>query len=129
MPFSPGKNPISIHTQDSPKLEYNVVKYLKKLKANISVMDVCRIPQQKDFLLQALNSVGNPTNDDSQNNILPPIDLASKPTVNTYSEGRKERPFVPPFLLTFEVFNKNLHNCLVDSRASSNVMPLACVIN
>jgi hypothetical protein len=44
---------------------------------------------------------------------------------NTCSEGRKERPFVPPFLLTFEVFNSNLHNCLVDSRASSNVMPLA----
>jgi hypothetical protein len=48
-----------------------------------------------------------------------------KPTINTYSEGRKERPFVPPFLLTFKVFNKNLHNCLVDSGASSNVMPLA----
>jgi hypothetical protein len=63
MPFTPGKNPISIHTQDSPKLEYNVVEYLKKLKANISVMDVCRIPQQKDFLLQALNLVGNPTNE------------------------------------------------------------------
>jgi hypothetical protein len=51
--------------------------------------------------------------------------LASKPTINTYSEGKKERPFVPPFLLTFEMFNMNLHNCLVDSRAYSNVMPLA----
>jgi hypothetical protein len=27
---------------------------LKKLKANIFVMDLCRIPQQKDLLLQAL---------------------------------------------------------------------------
>jgi hypothetical protein len=32
---------------------------------------------------------------------------------------------MPPFLLTFEVFNRNLHNFLVDSRVSSNVMPLA----
>jgi hypothetical protein len=32
---------------------------------------------------------------------------------------------VPLFLLTFEVFNRNLHNCLVDSRESSNVMPLS----
>jgi hypothetical protein len=31
---------------------------------------------------------------------------------------------VPPFLLTFEIFNRNVHNCMVDSDASSNVMPL-----
>ena len=29
----------------------------------------------------------------------------------------------PPFLLTFEIFNRNVHNCMVDSGASSNVMP------
>jgi hypothetical protein len=31
---------------------------------------------------------------------------------------------VPPFLLTFEIFNRNVHNCMVDFDASSNVMPL-----
>jgi hypothetical protein len=51
MPFALGKKPISIHTHDSPKLDYNVVEYLKKLKANVLVMDICRIPQQKDLLL------------------------------------------------------------------------------
>jgi hypothetical protein len=30
---------------------------------------------------------------------------------------------VPPFLLTFEIFNRNVHNCMVDSGESSNVMP------
>jgi hypothetical protein len=45
--------------------------------------------------------------------------------VNACSEDKKGKPFVPPFLLTFEVFNRNLHNCLVDSGASSNVMPLS----
>jgi hypothetical protein len=30
---------------------------------------------------------------------------------------------VPPFLLTFEIFNRNVHNCMVDSSASSNIMP------
>jgi len=49
----------------------------------------------------------------------------SKPTVNTCAGDRKEKTFVPPFLLTFEIFNRNLHNCLVDSGASSNVMPLS----
>ena len=36
--------------------------------------------------------------------------------------GRKSRFQTPPFLLTFEIFNRNVHNCLVDSRDSSNVM-------
>ena len=53
------------------------------------------------------------------------MDLRKKPTMNTCSEDKKGKPFVPPFLLTFEVFNINLHNCLVESGASSNFMPLS----
>jgi hypothetical protein len=101
-----------------------MVEYLKKLRANISVMDMCRIPQQKDFLLQAMNSVGNPVVTSDLERNMSSTDPVSKPTMNTCSGGRRENPFVPPFLLTFEVFNQNLHNCLVDSGASSNVMPL-----
>jgi uncharacterized Zn-finger protein len=88
-------------------------------------MDMCRIPQQKDFLLQALKSVENPTTSTDQGGNIIPTDLRNKPTVNAYSEDKKGKPFVPPFLLMFEVFNINLHNCLVDSGASSNVMPLS----
>ena len=29
----------------------------------------------------------------------------------------------PPLLFTYEIFNKNVHNCLIDSGASSNIMP------
>ena len=56
-PFVPQRNPINIHTRELPKLDYNIVEYLKKLKENISVMDMCRIHQQKEFMLQALNSI------------------------------------------------------------------------
>jgi hypothetical protein len=51
MPVAPSKQPLSIHTWESPKIDYNIVKDLNKLKANISVMDVCRIPQQKGLML------------------------------------------------------------------------------
>jgi hypothetical protein len=95
------------------------------MKANISVMDICIIPQQKDFLLQALKSVENPITSTYQGGNLIPTDLRNKPTVNTFSKDKKGKPFVPMFLLMFEVFNKNLHNCLVDSGASSNVMLLS----
>jgi hypothetical protein len=46
-----------------------------------------------------------------------------KSNINSTSTDKKSRLYVPPFLLTFEIFNRNLHNCLVDSGASSNVMP------
>ena len=64
------------------------------------------------------------TSTDLGRNLIP-TDLGNKPTMNTCSEDKKGRPFVPHFLLTFEVFNKNLRNCLVDSGVSSNVMPLS----
>jgi hypothetical protein len=44
---------------------------------------------------------------------------SKKPQASTLSTRRN----VPPFLLTFEMFNRNVHNCMVDSGASSNVMP------
>jgi hypothetical protein len=78
-PFSPRRNPINIHTREYPKLDYNIVKYLKKLKANILFMDMCRIPQQKDFMLQALRSVENPTASTDQGRNLTHIDLGNKP--------------------------------------------------
>ena len=37
--------------------------------------------------------------------------------------GRKSRSQTPPFLLTFEIFNRNVHNCMVDLGASSNAIP------
>jgi hypothetical protein len=123
--FSLSKKHVHIHTQESPKLDYNIVEDLKKLKASISVMDICRIPQQKDFLLQALNSVEKMTAGNGPERNLSPIDLVGKPTVNTCLGDRKENPFVPSFLLTFEIFNRNLHNYLVDSGASSNIIPLS----
>ena len=36
--------------------------------------------------------------------------------------GRKSRSQTPPFLLTFEIFNRNVHNCLVNAGFSLNVI-------
>ena len=49
------------------------------------------------------------------------------PRVDGMLIRRKSRSQTPPFLLTFKIFNHNVHNCLVDFGASSNVMPyLVC---
>ena len=40
----------------------------------------------------------------------------------------RSKSHTPPILLTFGIFNKNLHNYLVDSGASSNILPrIICV--
>ena len=41
--------------------------------------------------------------------------------------GRKSQSQTLPFLLTFEIFNLNVYNCLVDLGDSSNVMPYFCL--
>jgi ribonuclease HI len=88
-------------------------------------MDMCRIPKKKDFLLQALKSVETPITSTDQGENPAPTDLKNKTNMNTFYVAKKGKPFVPPFFLRFEFFKKNLHNCLVDSGASSNVMPLS----
>jgi len=37
--------------------------------------------------------------------------------------GRKSKSMTPPFLITFEIFNMNVHNCLVESGALFTMMP------
>jgi hypothetical protein len=87
-------------------------------------MDIFIIPWKKDFLLQALKVVENPTTSTYQGGNLTPTYPRNKPAMNAHSKDMKGKYFVPPFLLMFEVFNRNLHNCLVDSGASSNVIPV-----
>jgi hypothetical protein len=88
-------------------------------------MDICKISQQKDFLLQDLNLVENQMTSNGPEINLSPTNLMGKPTMNTCSGDRKEKHFFPPFLLTFEFFNRNLHNCLVYFGVSSNIMLLS----
>ena len=41
--------------------------------------------------------------------------------------GDRSISHTPPFILTYDIYNKNVHNCLIDSGASSNIMPkLVC---
>jgi hypothetical protein len=72
-----------------------------------------------------LKLVENPTTRIDQEASLTSTYPRNKPTVNACSVDKKGKPFVPPFLLAFKVFNINLHNYLVYSREPSNVIPLS----
>ena len=45
------------------------------------------------------------------------------PRVDGVLIGNKQLSHTPSFLMTFEIFHHNVHNYLVDSSDSSNVMP------
>jgi hypothetical protein len=135
----------------NPNLDYDLVEDLKKLRANIYVYELLKFPFPLQKMLQNIsengkngNSIGNrvvqnkvPQKTSTKNNPDPQdkgslhvnnvnnvdkvaLETASKKPQTTTLSTRKN---IPPFLLTFEIFNRNMHNCMVDSGASSNVMP------
>jgi hypothetical protein len=159
-PLNPSKSVETKQIYASPKLDYDIVEDLKKLRANISIFELLKFPFLLQKMLQNIldngkngNSNGNKvvqskvpqktstkSNPDPQDKGSLPVpnvnnvnnvnntnnvdkvalETASKKSQTTSLNTRKN---VPPFLLTFEIFNRNVHNCMVDSGASSNVMP------
>ena len=110
---SKGKNQTQKDTL-IPEPEYNLVEDLKRVKANISLFDLLKIPSIRDSLPKIM-IIKKPREIRNTN-----IDSTSHP--NHPKLGSKG---TPPFLLTFEIFNRNVHNCMVDSGVSSNAMPLS----
>ena len=90
-------------------------KTLKKTKANISLFEMCNVPQQKEKLLKALEVPEEEL----------PTDNQPKEEIGEASVGGKSKYKTPAFLPNFEIFDYNVHNCLVDSGESVNVMPFS----
>jgi hypothetical protein len=135
------------------KLDYDVVEDLKKMKANITMLELCKITQLREQLREALQHIQGPqdvvvgnlqatqkgknkkdtkTVKSSSVTSTSNVENKEKTTMKEKKSnlradgaliGRKSRSQIPPFLLTFETINQNVHNSLVDSGASSNVMP------
>ena len=97
-------------------MEYDIVEDIKKVKENISLFEMCNVPQQKEKLLRAL---------EMPEEKLPTDNQPQEEEISEASVGGKPKCKTPPFLLTFEIFNHNVHNCLVDLGALVNVMPLS----
>ena len=109
-----------INTDDSLELEFSIVDDLKRTRASISLFELAKIAQFHNEII----------------NVLPgrmpkiPQQLITSIHVQDFAIdgvaiGHKSRSVTPPLLLTFEIFNNNVINCMVDSSASSNVMPFS----
>ena len=134
------------------KLDYDVVEDLKKMKENITVFELCKITQLREQLHEALQNIQGSQDAMVVNKKVTPQGKNAKAkkmtktsSVTNTSEDdkvkttddkkkgdlradgalirKKSRSQTPPFLLTFKIFNHNGYNYLVDSGASSNVIP------
>jgi len=114
----------------SNEMEYNIVDDMKKTRANIIFHDLRKLKHQHKLLLKEIKAVpisplpAAVISQAAQEMGRPPITSLNKidPTDIVLIRGRY-KSHTPPFLLTFEVFNKNLHNYLFDLGASSNILP------
>ena len=79
---------------------------------------MCNLPQQRRNLLEAFDPQPSRSQDDIQ----------SDKKINEASIRGESKSQTLPFLLYFEILNHNVHNCLVDFGASSNVIPLSFCI-
>ena len=89
---------------------------LKKAKGNISLFELLKIPSITENLPK--NMILNKSREVQNNN----LEICANPDSQKPTMKR-----VPPFLLTFEIFNRNILNCMIDSRASSNVKVGICL--
>lgn len=124
-------------------MDYDLVGDLRKNRANVSLFRLSKFLHQKEKLRKALEEystkngktigTSNGRNKDKRKSIqnIDTVKSKGKKQSNVYTTliGKKSSCNTPPFLLTFEIFNKNVHNCLVDFGASSNIVPYSMCKN
>ena len=114
----------------SDEMEYNIIDDMKKTRANITLYELSKLKHQQKIIMKELHAVPVAPfpvvvlSQASHNMGRPQTNAVSKIDPNDIALiGGRSRSHTPPFLLTYEIFNKNMHNCLVDSGSSSNILP------
>ena len=89
----------------------------------MSMFDMLQnFPQQQEALMQTMDNTKVPHNVNTVPQKIVPQQVNAAEAMPTMFKDKVE---VPPFLLRIRIYGKNLHNCLIDSGASCNVIPLS----
>lgn len=106
-----------VNTGDNVELDFSIAEDLKRTRASISLFELSKIAQFRNEIVNALPSRVPKI----PHQLITNIHIQDS-AIDGVAIGQKSRSITPPFLLTFEIFNNNVHNCMVDFGASSNVM-------
>ena len=74
-------------------MDYDIVEDLKKIKTNVPLFEMCKVPQQKERLVKALEA----SDERMPNNNQP----EEEEEIGETSSGGKSKNKHPPFLLTY----------------------------
>jgi len=100
-------------TTSCQMMDFDLGSWVTNAKALVPVSDLIKIPSQREKLLKLIES---PSNEEEDRNNDIPIMIQSM-------EERKGRSY-PPFFIYLHINDLILHNCMLDPRAATNVMPL-----
>ena len=116
------KNPLHVNTISTVELDFSIVEEIKRTWASISLFELGKIAQFRNEIVNVLPRKMPKI----LQQLITSIDIQDSVFYGA-AIGQRSISVTPPFLLTFEIFNNNVHNFMVDSSASSNVMPfLVC---
>jgi hypothetical protein len=102
---------VANQTKTPQPMTYNIMDDLLKLRITFPFMEVVKIPQQRENLLKIL--------DDADTRM--EVAVINSKRQQSYSSA-KPKAKVPPFYITIENHEVVLHNCLIDSGATNNII-------
>ena len=102
---------------------FSLENELGKLKIPVPLTELMKNPSYKESVLKMINSASNQPISDTVNlqEENPRIFIGSALAEKTENEAGAS----PPFYITLTVHEQMLHNCLLDSGASHNLIPKA----
>lgn len=95
-------------------MTYNIMDGLLKLNITLPFMEVAKIPQQRENLLKIL--------DDADTRMEVVVINSKRQQSHSLAKPRAK---VPSFYITIENHEVVLHNYLIDSGATNNIIPLS----
>jgi hypothetical protein len=107
-----------VKPSDKPSLSFNFESEIQKVKIPMPLTELMKNEAFKEAILKSLEPKTSPSDD-----FVNLQDDKPKVTIGPMIEDRDDS--CPPFYISLNVHDKILHNCLLDSGASHNLMPKA----
>jgi ribonuclease HI len=107
-----------VKVSDRPSLPFNFESEIQKVKIPMPLTELMKNEAFKTTILKSLVPTSSPSDD-----FVNLQDDKPKVTIGPMIEDRDDS--CPPFYISLNVHDKILHNCLLDSGASHNLMPKA----
>lgn len=115
---------LSIDSSTNEPMKIDIAGALSAIKIHVPLVQLVKIPHVKDGIAKVLGFQEKKQND--AQGVLAVEESEDAPIIlSNMLPAENNNPKNKPFFISLSVGNLLLHNCMFDSGASTNVMPLA----